>query len=509
MTSIFHIGLSKDFSLILNDADDFNVIIQVGESKNKKEFRAHSVILRARSPYFKRALSSEWITKENDMIVFSKPNITPAVFDMVLKYIYTGELELKKYPGEIILGLLVASDELLLGELFEHVQDYLVKKQTTWVQENFVLVLHTVFKLANCKRLQNYCLESICADPRPFITSENFPSLDKDILYGLLERNDLQIEEIDVWDSLIKWGIEQTPGLGSMNSNRIKWSNINYEALKKTLDSFIPLIRFAEISSAEYFDKVRPYKSIIPYHICEEIEEYYFKGTLPMTTTLPPRSGIIQKIESNIIKPRLSSIIINWIERKDSNYNGKKKDTVYNFNLIYRKSRDGMFNNIQNICTEQGAILVLIQVKYSEKIFGGYNPIGWHNNNPSNNRSFNKRGLYSRNNLNQYLSTKESFIFSFENNEDIKNMKISRVINSSYAIYNTGNGVNFGGSDLNLENGYLSLSHSGNYENLDINLERNRYGMECLDDSDYEINQHEMDQHEVEEIEFFRVKKIK
>ncbi|CAB5364304.1 unnamed protein product [Rhizophagus irregularis] len=95
---------------------------------------------------------------------------------MVLKYIYTGELELKKYPGEIILGLLVASDELLLGELFEHVQDYL-------------------------------------------------------------------IEEIDVWDSLIKWGIEQTPGLGSMNSNRIKWSNINYEALKKTLDSFIPLIR--------------------------------------------------------------------------------------------------------------------------------------------------------------------------------------------------------------------------------------------------------------------------
>ncbi|RGB30054.1 hypothetical protein C1646_765847 [Rhizophagus diaphanus] len=490
MTSIFHIGLSKDFSLILNDADDFNVIIQVGESNNKKEFRAHSVILRARSPYFKSALSSEWITKENDMIVFSKPNITPAVFDMILKYIYTGELELKKYPGENILGLLVASDELLLGELFEHVQDYLVKKQTTWVQENFVLVLHTVFKLPSCKKLQNYCLESICADPRPFITSENFTSLDKDILYGLLERNDLQIEEIVVWDSLIKWGIEQTPGLGSMNSNRSKWSNINYEALKKTLDSFIPLIRFVEISSVDYFDKVRPYKSIIPYHICEEIEEYYFKGTLPMTATLPPRSGIIQ---SNIIKPRLSSIIINWIERKDSNYNRKKTDTAYNFNLIYRKSRDGMFNNIQNICTEQGAILILIQVKYSEKIFGGYNPI------VSSLNSFN-----SPNNLNQYLPTKESFIFSFENNEDIKNMKISRVINSSYAIYNTGNGVNFGGGDLNLENGYLSLSHSGNYENLDINLERNRYesyDMDYLCDTTTDY----VDQHEVEEIEFFRV----
>ena len=85
MVSKFHSNLSKDLSLVLNDADDFNVIIQVGENKNTKEFRAHSVILRARSPYFKSALSNEWITKKNNMIMFNKPNITPTVFDMILK----------------------------------------------------------------------------------------------------------------------------------------------------------------------------------------------------------------------------------------------------------------------------------------------------------------------------------------------------------------------------------------------------------------------------------------
>jgi len=85
MTSIFHSGLSKDLSLILNDAEEFNVIIQVGENQNTKEFRVHSVILRARSPYFKRALSSNWATKKNDIIMFNKPNITPIVFDMILK----------------------------------------------------------------------------------------------------------------------------------------------------------------------------------------------------------------------------------------------------------------------------------------------------------------------------------------------------------------------------------------------------------------------------------------
>ena len=85
MTSFFHSNLSKDFSLILNDADDYNVIIKVGENENTKEFRAHSVILRARSPYFKGALSSSWIKKENDMIIFNKPNISPVIFNMILR----------------------------------------------------------------------------------------------------------------------------------------------------------------------------------------------------------------------------------------------------------------------------------------------------------------------------------------------------------------------------------------------------------------------------------------
>src|ERR1051325_1509572 len=157
---------------------------------------------------------------------------------------YTGEVDLTKQSGKNVLGLLVASDELLLEELFKHVQDHLIKKQTAWVRQNFVLVLHTVFKLSSCKKLQDYCLESICTNPHPFITSKEFPSLDDEILYGLLKRDDLQIEEIVVWDHLMKWGIEQTPGLGSKNKDRSKWNHKDFEALKKTLGKFIPLIRF-------------------------------------------------------------------------------------------------------------------------------------------------------------------------------------------------------------------------------------------------------------------------
>ena len=85
MTSIFHSGLLKDISSLLNDADDFNVIIKVGGYEYVKEFRAHSVILRARCPYFKYELSDESSTKKNNMITFYIPDITPTVFEMVLK----------------------------------------------------------------------------------------------------------------------------------------------------------------------------------------------------------------------------------------------------------------------------------------------------------------------------------------------------------------------------------------------------------------------------------------
>ncbi len=86
MASRFHVSLSQNLLSMLNDSDDHNVIIQVGESTNIKEFRAHSSILRARSPYFKSALSANWITKKNDMIEFKKPNVNPTVFEMILKF---------------------------------------------------------------------------------------------------------------------------------------------------------------------------------------------------------------------------------------------------------------------------------------------------------------------------------------------------------------------------------------------------------------------------------------
>ena len=84
----FLTSLSRDFSKIMDDSDEFNVLIKVGaDENNEKSFQAHSLVLKARSPYFRTALSNNWAKREGNMMVFNKPNISPYTFELLLKYV--------------------------------------------------------------------------------------------------------------------------------------------------------------------------------------------------------------------------------------------------------------------------------------------------------------------------------------------------------------------------------------------------------------------------------------
>ena len=86
--------LLSTFSLkigqLLED-DEFNTIIRVGGGKESsssevKCFKAHSIILKVVSPYFKNALNNNnMCMKDGNWIYLEKPNISPSVFEVILK----------------------------------------------------------------------------------------------------------------------------------------------------------------------------------------------------------------------------------------------------------------------------------------------------------------------------------------------------------------------------------------------------------------------------------------
>lgn len=374
------------------------------------------------------------------------------------------------------MDLLVAADELILDELIEHVQDYLIQNQANWLQQNIVRVLHTIFQHQTCKKLQDYCLEIISNDPKFLFESEDYLKLESNILVALLERDDLEMEEIEIWDYMIKWGIAQF----SINNNRHSknvisnelivenWERKNFIELEKTLNKCIPLIRYFHISGDDYFKKVFPFKRILPKSLKKDIYGYFLSANYrPKSIILPPR---ISPIDSTIVTNKHASMIEFWMQNlinsniaigttiinnsnpinPITNYGTHSKRLDYDWNLLFRASRDGFTSgDFHSKCDNKGSSIVLIKMRGHPQIIGGYNPVGWYTSRCG------------------YHPTEDSFIFSMnfdENNNFDKCCKLNRVKNSNFAIYHDpSRGPTFGYPDLSISDRCNENSRS-NYE---------------------------------------------
>src|SRR5260364_136032 len=110
---------------------------------------------------------------------------------------------------------------------------------------------------------------TICKNPKPFFELKEFPTLNKDIILSLVKRDDMDIEEIDIWKYLLKWGTAQFVAFKGPSKEKFqmtdvtKWKDNDFASLKKSLDPFIQYIRFHEISHEDFYHHIRPYKKVI------------------------------------------------------------------------------------------------------------------------------------------------------------------------------------------------------------------------------------------------------
>jgi len=87
MSSKFWAELSSDYEKLFEEEIGYDVIVYTGEEQNVKEFYAHMGILCKRSQYFCAALSNEWAEKKDGKFILRKPNISPHLFNIVLRYV--------------------------------------------------------------------------------------------------------------------------------------------------------------------------------------------------------------------------------------------------------------------------------------------------------------------------------------------------------------------------------------------------------------------------------------
>ncbi|CAB4386641.1 unnamed protein product [Rhizophagus irregularis] len=152
--------LLNDFEKLLSSGNNYDVIIKAGKNENIRSFYTHSLILSSRSTYFKAALSKNWARKKYGIVVFNKPNINPKIMELILKYIYTGTIELDKQKGLDILKYLVASDEICFGNLHNYIESYIIEKQEKFLNEDPTEVLQTILHYESLTSIKNFYLHA-------------------------------------------------------------------------------------------------------------------------------------------------------------------------------------------------------------------------------------------------------------------------------------------------------------------------------------------------------------
>ncbi|RHZ89658.1 hypothetical protein Glove_13g213 [Diversispora epigaea] len=442
----FFENLSSDFIKLLENGDEHNVIIEVGESFVMQPFKVHSTVLCYRCPYLYDEFKKSTITNDDNIKIIQKPQISAKIFDIIIKYIYGATVNLENVETSIIFDLLMTANQFQLEELTARLQTFLIENQSFWLKSNFSKIYNSSFRI-QFKALQNYYNDIIAKNPNLIFESNDFNTLPEVALVSIIQRDDLQLEESKIWDYVIQWGISQN---NTLPSDVNDWIENDFQILKNTLQQCLPHIRYFQIYKESIMENVFPYRQILDENLWADI----LKHSMSLTITskiLPPREIFTtqllnREIASSIITKEQATEIASWIDRKDITY--EINNNPYEFNLILRGSRDGFETTVFcNLCDQKKNVVIVAKVKDSDEIIGGYNPIGWNSN------------------LRQYSITNDSFIFSLKNG-NIENFILSRVKFSSKAIHYCSNVACFGADLFKNGNQSFKINFVDGYEKL-------------------------------------------
>jgi hypothetical protein len=157
-----------------------------------------------------------------------------------------------------LLDLLCATDEFMLTELMNFAESYLLSLADTWIKTDFIKVQSHAHQFMECKKLQEFCIQTIGKNPELIFKSNDFINLSGDMLIDLLKRENIDMEEVEIWKYVVKWGIHKCSN--SLSEKDVKeWEEEDFNELWEILKDYVELIRFGDISSGDFSSEVKPY----------------------------------------------------------------------------------------------------------------------------------------------------------------------------------------------------------------------------------------------------------
>ena len=211
-----------------------DIKFQVGkQGDNLKILCGHKYVLATASPVFFAMLFGD-LAECGDTIEIK--DCEPDSFAEFLRYVYCDQANLN--PSNV-LGILYLAKKYIIP--------FLVKECVNYLMENVTVNnLLEVLQAARCfseGRLERHCWSILSRETWKTFQSDSFLEIDAQLLASILEKDGLNINEIEVFKAIKKW-VERK--LSRDNAE------LTTENKRRALDEIIHLIRFPVMSAKEF-----------------------------------------------------------------------------------------------------------------------------------------------------------------------------------------------------------------------------------------------------------------
>ena len=198
-------------------------------------------------------------------------------------------------------NLLKGAVKLELDDLITAIERLLITKSKELIQPNILVVQKFALSTARLNRLLNYCNQTMASHPDIIFKSNNLSSLPKETLITLLQNDDLNMKEGDIWMAVIEWAIGQVPGLTNDPNN---WSPDEVNTIKGLVADCIPHVRFVDIAYEELFEKFVLYLELLPRKLRNDIFAHHLHKNKTTSRDHPLR-GYMNKKDIRPVEPTI------------------------------------------------------------------------------------------------------------------------------------------------------------------------------------------------------------
>uniref|UniRef100_A0A3Q2PCM1 BTB domain containing 6 n=2 Tax=Fundulus heteroclitus TaxID=8078 RepID=A0A3Q2PCM1_FUNHE len=207
-----HPTLRERNALMFNNERMADVHFMVGPLGASQKIPAHKYVLAVGSSVFCAMFYGDLAGEESEIHI---PDVEPAAFLILLKYLYSDEIDL---DADTVLATLYAAKKYIVPALAKACVTFL----ETSLEAKNACVLLSQSRLFEEPELTQRCWEVIDAQAELALRSEGFCEIDLQTLEIILQRETLNTEEVVVFEAVMNWAAAECKrrGLGPSTRNK-------------------------------------------------------------------------------------------------------------------------------------------------------------------------------------------------------------------------------------------------------------------------------------------------